>query len=376
MPRHYDVIIAGGGIIGCAIAYYLRKHTEYTVLVIEKNRIGSEASSAAAGMLGAQAELNEAGPLYTMARESRSLFPELNRELKEISGIDIEFIDKGLFKAAKNEKESLRLQQLIDFHNDNGQPAEWISGSELLKMEPKLSSGLEGAMYLPKDGQVNPSQLTKAFAQSAAMLGADFLDYTEAAGFEMGRSGIGIQTSAGMFFGEKAVLASGVWTGKLAAQTGLHMPLFPVKGECLSLTFLEPVITSTVISDECYLVPKQGGRLVIGATMEAGTYDRKVRAKGVLELLTKASEVLPAIEEGEWEKAWTGFRPQTPDGLPYMGKHPYHKDLYIAAGHFRNGILLSPLTGRWMAELLIGDLQEERLKEFAPDRFAYKKMKG
>ncbi|MGG1572757.1 glycine oxidase ThiO [Fictibacillus sp. NRS-1165] len=370
MSKDYDVVIAGGGIIGCAIAYYLRKLTDYTVLVIEKGRIGSEASSAAAGMLGAQAELNEAGPLYTMARESRILFPELSRELKEICGIDIEFIDKGLFKAAGDESEVLRLKRLIDFHNNNGQPAHWVAGPELLKMEPRLSDRVAGAMYLPKDGQVNPVQLTRAFAESASRLGAVFIDFTEVAGFDFSQSGIGVQTSAGMYYGEKVVLASGVWTGKLAVQSGLHMPMFPVKGECLSLSFLEPVITSTVIADECYLVPKRGGRLVVGATMETGTYDRKVRAKGVLELLSKASAVLPGILHGEWEKAWTGFRPQTPDGLPYMGKHPYHKDLYIAAGHFRNGILLSPLTGRWMAELLEGKLQEETLREFAPDRFA------
>lgn len=376
MKKQYDVIICGGGIIGCSIAYYISKHTPYRVLVIEKNRIGSEASSAAAGMLGAQAELNEPGPLYDMARESRNMFSTLSTELKEISGVDIELINKGLLKVAKEEAEVARLQDLADFHKSHGQRAQWVSQSDLFKMEPQLSGELSGAMYLPDDGQVNAPQLTRAFAQSAARLGADLLEFTEVEEFVHGEYGTEVVTSDGSFYGEKVVMASGVWTGKLAAKSGLHMPLFPVKGECLSLKYSNPPLTSTVISGECYLVPKQGGRLVIGATMEKNTFDRKVRAKGIMALLSHAAKILPEITRGEWEQAWTGFRPQTPDGLPYMGRHPDYSGVYVAAGHFRNGILLSPLTGKWMAELLDGRGPEERLKAFAPERFVNEKVKG
>ncbi|MDM5336988.1 glycine oxidase ThiO [Fictibacillus enclensis] len=376
MRKHYDVIIVGGGVIGSSIAYFLRRHTPYNVLVLERNKIGSEASSAAAGMLGAQAEIHEAGPLYEMARQSRQLFPELSYELKEISGVDMEWVDKGLFKTAKDSCEAERLQDLAAFHRANGQPAEWMDVDEFCKKEPNASAELAGALFLPKDGQVNAPKLTQAYAQAAVKLGADFMEYTEAAGFEFAQLGTGVQTSAGTFYGEKLVLASGVWTGRLAAQTGLHMPVFPVKGECLSLNFMEPVITSSIISKDCYLVPKQGGRLVIGATMRTGTYDRKVTAEAVGQLLDGAIKVVPGIRNGEWEKAWSGFRPQTPDGLPYMGKHPNHSNIYFAAGHFRNGILLSPITGQWITELVCGRKEEQSLNEFAPERFVLEQMKG
>ncbi|EIT85746.1 glycine oxidase [Fictibacillus macauensis ZFHKF-1] len=367
MNKRYDVIIAGGGVIGCSIAYHLRKYSSLSVLVLERQTIGCEASMAAGGMLGAQAEIHETGPLYEMARESRSRFPMLAHELKESSGIDIEFVDRGLLKVAWNEEDAAYLQSIRAFHTNNHQPAEWVDSRQLKSMEPHLNGELFGALYLPKDGQVSAARLTKAFAQGAIERGATICEYAEVQKIEVTAHGVKVGSNAGEYFAEKFVAASGVWTEQLAKLTDLSLPLYPVKGECLSLTFPKPPIASTVISGHCYLVPKRGGRLLIGATMRPDTFDKKVTAGGVLELLDQATTLVPEVKLGQWEKAWTGFRPQTIDGLPYLGAHPENDSLYFAAGHYRNGILLSPLTGEWIAQAILGHAPLA-MEAFSPNR--------
>lgn len=370
MTTSYDVIIVGGGVIGSSIAFHLAKKKR-KVLLVEKDRIGCEASSAAAGMLGAQAEITEAGPFYDMAQKSRSLFPAIAEELKECSGIDVHLVNKGLLKVARSEDEGNELKRLKSFYQKQGQRAEWLSDAELLEREPNLSRDLIGAMYLPDDGHVLAPELTSAFARAASILGVSLREYTTTTGIIIQKDRIiGVETNGGNFYSDTVVVASGVWSGTLLQQTGLHLPLYPVKGECFSLLYPAAPITATVISEGCYIVPKQRGRLIVGATMAEGQYDKKVTLKGIRDLLTKAETILPNIVEGEWEKAWTGLRPQTPDGLPYMGKHPEIEGLFIAAGHFRNGILLSPITGQWMTELIEGDRQEETLQPFRVDRFS------
>lgn len=370
MTTSYDAIVIGGGVIGSSIAFHLAK-SKRSVLLVEKDRIGSQASKAAAGMLGAQAEIHEAGPFYEMANESRTLFPSIAEELKEYSGIDIGLVNKGLYKTAQMEEEEAELKRLIAFHNHEGQQAEWLEAEDLLKREPNLSKNVRGAMYLPNDGHVLPAELTAAFARSAAALGTEIKEFTEVTRFlqENGRIA-GIETNHGVFYSENVVATSGVWTGKLLEQTGLDVPLYPVKGECFSVCFPIAPITATIISNGCYIVPKQRSRLIVGATMLNGQYDTTVSFKGIAGLMDAAKAILPSIESGIWEKAWAGLRPQTPDGLPILGEHPEIMGLYIAAGHFRNGIVLSPITGKWMAELIDGERSKETLRLFRVDRFS------
>lgn len=149
-------------------------------------------------------------------------------------------------------------------------------------------------------------------------------------------------------------MTSGAWTARLLRNLGVRLPVYPVKGELFSVLSRRPLLNATLFSEGCYIVPKKGGRIIVGATMCEHSYDRFVSFEGIRMLMEKAKRLLPSIAEAEWETAWAGLRPQTPDGLPYMGEHPEIRGLYAAAGHFRNGILLSPLTGKWMADLVLG----------------------
>ncbi|MED1203571.1 glycine oxidase ThiO [Heyndrickxia acidicola] len=351
--KKYDVLIIGGGVIGSSIAFQLSKQGK-KVAILEKNRLASEASSAAAGMLGAQAELEEEiGPLFELAIKSRALFPHLAEELREISGIDIGLVQRGMLKVALTDCEAEKFKKIVQCQQAAGETAEWLDTEEVKKREAHLSSDIKGAIYIPKDGQVLAPDLSLAFAKSAAILGAEIYEFTKVNALLRHEGRVsGVLTDSEAFFADKVVIASGAWSSQLLKDFPLKQQVFPVKGECISVITHKPLVESTIFSHGCYLVPKKGGRLLVGATMIEHTFDKKVSVEGVSQLLTHAQRLLPAISSAEWEASWAGLRPQTANGLPILGVHPEFQGLYVAAGHYRNGILLSPLTGILMADLL------------------------
>jgi glycine oxidase len=369
MRTDYDAVIIGGGVIGSSIAYHMAKRGKKVVL-LERERLAGQASSAAAGMLAAQAEMNEDGPLFELARRSRAMFPEIAEELRQLCGIDIGLVQSGMFKIALSPEEETELRRIIDFQRAAGEKAEWMSGEEVRRREPGVSEEVRGAMFIPDDGQVSAPDLSLAFAKSAAILGAHIREFTEVKSLILeGGEVSGVVTQEDTIYCDRIIVASGFWSGRLLEQSGCQTPIYPVKGECFSVISDVPLIRSTIFSHGCYLVPKKGGRTLVGATMKEHSYDRKVTLEGIATLLEKAKRLVPRIIRAEWEKAWAGLRPQTPDGLPYLGEHSKWKGLFIAAGHYRNGILLSPITGKLVADWAEG--KEDGglpMKAFAVDR--------
>jgi glycine oxidase len=352
MKKHYDVLVVGGGIIGHSVAYSVSKRG-MSVLVIEKGEINRKASSAAAGMLAAQAEVTEAGPLFDLARESRNLFPSLSEELLERTGIDIELIQNGMLTMALTEEKAQSLQATIAFQQAAGEKATWLSPDEVISVEPNLTSAVHGAMHAPNDGQVSAYKLANSFASGAKLLGTSVLEYTNVTDFIIYNEKVqGVKTDRGDFYGNQIVVAGGAWSEQIIKLISMELPMYPVKGECFSVITSEKLIDKTIFSEDCYIVPKKGGRLFVGATMYPDTYDEKVSVHGISQLLNKAINLLPSLKHTEWEKAWTGIRPQTGDGLPYIGEVPTYKGLYVASGHYRNGILLSPITGEIIADMI------------------------
>ncbi|CAG9622587.1 glycine oxidase ThiO [Sutcliffiella rhizosphaerae] len=368
MNQHYDVIVIGGGVIGCAAAYYLSQKGQ-KVLLLDKGKVGGKASRAAAGMLGAQVEVTEGGPLFEMAKESRAMFPSLQYELKEHSGIDIELFQKGMLKLAMTEAEAVQIKKSITFQQKLGERAGWLSKNEVLQSEPYLSDSFVGAMSIPSDGHVNPEKLTQAFFHSAVHFGTVTKEFVEIYGFHKNSDRIsGVLTNEGDFFGDQIVLAAGAWSEQLVKNCEIALPTLPVKGECLSVVTNEKLLSSTIFSERCYLVPKSGNRIVIGATMIPNTFSENVTVGGISSLMMEAMKILPTIKDSTFEKVWSGIRPQTKDGLPYLGKHPNFANLVVATGHYRNGILLSPLTGKLIANIVLGQAVPTYLKAFSLER--------
>ncbi|MFD0695656.1 glycine oxidase ThiO [Paenibacillus sp. GCM10027628] len=357
--RSSEVIVVGGGVIGCSIAYHLAGRGQ-AVTVLERGRTGSEASAAAAGMLGAQSEMEDTGLLFQWARRSRAMFPQLAEELKALTGIGIGLVREGLLNVALTDVQEEELRAREKLQRAAGEQAEWLSAAAAARLEPALSQAVRGALYLPDDGQVEAPLLAQAFAQAARILGANVQEFAQVQKLltEQGKA-IGVMTSDGPIYGDRVIVASGTWSGQLLADVGVELPVYPVKGECFSVLTPKPVLSKTLFTPGCYIVPKAGGRLLVGATVQPGSYDRKVSLAGLAELMERAKLLMPSIAETEWEKAWSGLRPQTPDGLPYIGMVPEVEGLYAAYGHYRNGILLSPITGKVMADLILGDDSEQ-----------------
>jgi glycine oxidase len=166
---------------------------------------------------------------------------------------------------------------------------------------------------------------------------------------------VGVRTSKESMYAECVIVAAGVGSSAILRDIGMELPVYPVKGECFSVLTSQALLRKSVFTTGCYLVPKAGGRLVIGATVKPYEYECTVTLAGISLLMERALKVVPEIAGAQWEKAWSGLRPQTPDGLPYLGLLPGYDNLFVAAGHYRNGILLSPITGRIMAEMVQGE---------------------
>lgn len=363
MKKSFDAAIIGGGINGSAIAFELAKMGR-KVIILEKNQVACEASSAAAGMLAAQAELEQDGPLFQLALQSQAMFQSLSSELFEYTGIDIEFVNKGMFKVAETEEIAHEIQKQVIFQKKWDPAIQWLDSYEIREMEPSLSPSISGGMFLPNDGHVQPTKLSQAFAKAAVHFGAEIQENTEVLSFIYDQGKVtGVNTTKGIIHCDQAVITAGAWAAELI--NDIHV--YPVKGECFSVKADTPIINTTIFSDKrCYLVPKRNGEIYIGATMVEHSFNKTVTPGGIAALIERATQLVPKIKDAAWERVWCGIRPQTGDGNPYIGEHPERKGLFVAAGHFRNGILLSPITGKLVAGLLEG--RKTELSAFRIDR--------
>ncbi|MBB5354425.1 glycine oxidase [Anoxybacillus mongoliensis] len=347
-----DVLIVGGGIIGSSIAFELAKR-ETSVVVIERGELAQEASSAAAGMLGAHSEFSADHPLIPLALASQAAFPTVIAELRELTNIEIGWNEAGMLKLATTMEEYEKLTEHYEFwRRVQLTHVRWLTVDEVAQIEPHVQNEY-GAMYT-LDQQVDAKQLSLAFAHGAMAKGARFLPYTEVYDFIFERERVvGVKTTSGPIYAKQIVIACGAWTSMLAEKLRLSLHMYPVKGECVSVTTETPLLQTTVFAKNgCYIVPKANNRLVIGASAIAHSFAKTVQTCSVQQLLARAMQIVPAIAHSTFEKAWAGIRPQTKDGTPYIGAHPQYENVFVVTGHYRNGILLSAITGRIVSDMI------------------------
>lgn len=366
--RHTETLIIGGGIIGCAIAYELAKSGRRT-LVIEKHTLGSQSTRAGAGMLGAQVEMHAPGPMYDLGVQSRALFPALREELIELSGIDMELQTPGIFRVAVDEADRLDLLERQRWQTEHGQRAIWFEDEDLRRELGDLVSTQHGALYLPDDHQVRNPQFLLALAASAKRLGTQYLEHTAMTGFLLERgSVVGVKTLDGDIRADQTVLATGAWTGLLANQLELDLPIYPVKGQSFLLDAYSPPTPFTIYTHGCYILPKRNGQIYVGATEEQAGFDRRPVLRSLASLSSRAVELMPSLGGLPFAESLAGLRPGSADGLPFLGQVEGLGGLFVASGHFRNGVLLSAITGKVMAELMNGQELSVDLTPFAVER--------
>lgn len=364
----YHTVVIGGGINGCSTAFHLAQKGKQ-VLLLERSTIGSEASSAAAGMLGAQVEINSQGAFFDFARASRSMYDELVPKLESYSGIHVDYIKNGMLKTAHSDEEASHLLDVLAFQQAAGEKVSWLTREELQKKESNLADEtVQGALYMPEDGQVMAPYLTKAYAGSAAFLGAEIMERTLVSSIKRKTNGYEVASSRGIIEAEHVVMAGGAWTDLIDGDIGVMPEMIPVKGDILSIRPAEQFITSTIHAPDVYLVPKKNGTVIVGATEHPGSMESRVYAGSIHDLLKSAFTLVPDLAGAEFKQAWSGIRPQSADDLPYLGSVD-NQGLWMAAGHYRNGILLSAGTGDWLARSICGEpVNAEWEKAFSPRR--------
>ncbi|UOF90431.1 glycine oxidase ThiO [Fodinisporobacter ferrooxydans] len=369
--KQTDVIVIGGGIIGCSIAFHLQQAGKRCI-VFEQGQIGNQASKAGAGMLGAQVEMANPGPIYDLGIQSRGMFPELSGILYEISGVDIEYQKQGILRLATSEDEVKTLQNRKQWQEASGQTAEWLTPAELQAMTSGAVFSAYGALYLPNDHQVRNPPLVRAFASSAKKLGASFYEHTEVTGFlyEQDRI-IGVATQDQTWYAEYIVIAGGAFSSVLGRKLELDIPVFPVKGQAILANGTMPV-PYTVFTHGCYLVPKLTDQVYIGATEQPNQKDLTPSLGSIAKLSNRAAELVPVAESFSYGKSIIGLRPGSVDSLPILGEATQYKGLFLATGHFRNGVLLSPITGKIITDLITKGISDVDITPFLLERFQEK----
>ncbi|MGH7409480.1 MAG: glycine oxidase ThiO, partial [Candidatus Methylomirabilis sp.] len=354
LPKSADVVIVGGGVIGCATAFWLAK-AGLSPLVLERDQLGSEASGEAAGMLAPQSEADHADPFFELCLSGRRLFPSLAEELTSTSGIDVEHRQIGILIPFFRESEQVALLAKAKWQRERGLGVETLDRREAIAAEPLLSEKIEGAVSFSEEAHVNSRTLVMALAAVARQHGASFATGCPAtAVIRDGNKVAGIRSSRGAVSTPTVVLAAGPWSGVFAEVLDLQIPVSPAKGELLLVAPEGRLPRRIVYSKQAYLIPTSRGEAILGTTMEFVGYDKRPTLAAMRAILSGASELVPTIGSATLLRAWAGLRPYTPDELPLLGRCPSLEGLILATGHHRNGILLGPLTGRLVQELILG----------------------
>ena len=362
-------IVVGGGIIGCATAWALAR-AGCAVTLFERGMPGAEASSAAAGIVAPLGHSADSA-FARLALASWRLFPALADELREVTGIDVEYVARGTIYPLFTAEEVERLEARVAGQLEPEYGIEAWDTADVRVNEPALSTEVRGAMFVRADHWVNNQRLVIAYAQAAVAAGVVLragAAVTRVA-VEVGRAR-GVVADGELWEADAVVLAAGAWTGELIASFGARLPIEPRRGQMLALGHVPPTLRHCVHGDDVYLVPRPSGELLVGATVERVGFQRGVTAAGIAGLLGAAIALCPSLGALPIIRTWSGLRPWAPDGLPVLGPWPDVEGLWVTTAHYRNGILLAPITGRLMAAWLTTGDPGIDVDEFLPARFA------
>jgi glycine oxidase len=372
-----EVAIIGGGVIGLAIARALALRGVRDVLLIERGSLGAEASSAAAGMLAPQAEANRAHEFFYLTCESRDMYPAFAASLLEETGVDIELETAGTLYLAFTQHDAEELEKRFEWQHQAGLPVESLSSAAASKLEPAICEDVRACLRFPLDTQVENRRLISALVSANERLGVRMETGTAVVSLKIERGRVvGIETSRGFVAANATVIAGGAWSSLLgAADIALpNLRIKPVRGQMLAFEAKPPIVRHVVYSPRGYIVPRRDGRLLAGSTTEHAGFEKHVTAAGVQSILAAALEISPRIASLPMTDSWAGLRPRAADTLPVLGPCAEIEGVFYATGHYRNGILLAPITGELIAGAIVDKMFPAKLKIFSPDRFGMVKV--
>jgi glycine oxidase len=367
MGQNPDVLVIGGGIVGAAIAWRLTKDG-LSVTLLEKGEIGRESSWAAGGML-TPVHLAEYPPaLVGICGASLALYEPLCREVAAASGIDPEYRVTGLLLVVTDDAGDEAARELEAWKRERNQPVERLSRDEAVAAEPNLTPHLRRALRLPDIAQIRNNRMAVALAESAKRKGADIRANSPVTGFLRVPGRVtGVKTPRGDIYAGTTILAAGAWSHELLLPLGLDLKIKPIKGQILLAGGPPDFCRHMILDGESYLIPRADGRILVGSTLEDVGFDKSVILGTLGDLAERGARLMPELAKLPMVTSWAGLRPGTPDRLPYLGKGPMD-GLIVATGHYRNGILLAPITAEIVADLLAGQSSGVDLTPFDPLR--------
>ncbi|MBX9625532.1 MAG: FAD-dependent oxidoreductase [Gemmataceae bacterium] len=396
MNRSPDVVVVGGGVIGCAVAYYAAKRG-LRVTLVDRPQRGRATSASAGGLwplgesvgLGcgvifykAMAGLGSLpdgvhGPgqlpkvFLDFAVRSNAMFPDLAEALRETGGLDVEFERTSLLFLMYDEGDVAFAKPLWEHCPCGRDLTEWLTPEELARAEPAVTREVRGALRFHGDDQVNPYRLAEAFRTSARSLGATVVTHTEVTGLrvESGRV-TAVETATGAIPCGLVVNAAGAWAPEIGRMAGVEIPVRPVRGQILGTEALPDVLSACLSTTDCYLAQKQHGEVIIGSTTEEVGYETGVTPAAMKALAAGAVRAVPFLKDVRVKRVWSGLRPGTPDELPILGPVEGLDGYLNACGHFRTGILNAPLTGLLVSEMIAGATPSFPAELFLLSRFS------
>jgi glycine oxidase len=361
-----DVVVVGGGVVGCSVALKLVQ-AGARCTVVERSVPGAEASSAAAGILAPQAEAEGPGPFLTLCLRSRELYPAFVEEVEALSGMRVGYRRKGVLQLAFNEASRERLLSRVALQRGLGLQAEFLQRAEVLAKEPALNPALLGAALYPDEASVDTRLLMRALSMAAARAGVHFVSGHVRALFEAGGRARGVDVDGERLEADAVVVAAGAWTGLVPGSGLSPRQVRPARGQMVMLRSRLPLLERVIFSEQGYLVPRADGHLLAGSTVEFQGFTKEVTASGLKSILALALEMVPGLADVPVVESWAGLRPYTEDHLPVLGVGPL-PGLFLASGHFRNGILLAPVTAEILSQVVHAQPPALPLEPFRWDR--------
>lgn len=364
MAYDWDAVVVGAGIIGLAVGRELARRGARTA-IIEERTVASGATQASAGVLAPYIEAPGEGALHELTVRSLSMYDRFIADVQQDSGARVEYRRSGTLEIATSAESAERLRALQGSLHRAGVAAEWMDDAAAVSLEPALARS-EGALLVGTHGYVRVAQLTAALLAAARQRGASVLESHKVEQIALGSDG-GVSLTAGGATHRAAavVIAAGSWSGRVPSG---GPPVTPIRGQLLQLRWTGPPITRVLWSDLCYVVPWTDGTVLVGATVEDCGFDQRTTVTGIRGLMDAACRLLPSAGEATFVEARAGLRPSTADGLPFIGRSPVNPAIVYATGHYRNGVLLAPLTADLIADLVIDDRIDPALALTAPDR--------
>jgi glycine oxidase len=368
MSETGDVVIIGGGVIGLSVAYRLACEGVAST-VLDRREVGREASWAGAGLIPANTERLRTNPTVELRSWSAVLYPEWSAALREETGIDNGYRRTGGVDVAATEAEERELRSMAGRWKSERIAFERLSPGDFARVEPALNPSLRVAYFLPDRAQMRSPHHLRALAVAATARGVSLRPGEAAVGFVSHAGRIdAVRTTSGSIRCGAVVVCAGAWSGGLLDTLGLRVPTPPVKGQIVLLRSDRRLLRRIVEHGRNYLVPRDDGRVLIGATEEDAGFDTRPTPVGVRDLLDEALRLCPALAAAEVEASWAGLRPGSMDTRPYLGPLPGLSNAFVATGHKRSGLQQAPATAELVADLVLGRPPRIDLGPFRPGR--------